>query len=457
MEVVAYIVGVVIMIVGVLVSIGLHEIGHMVPAKKFGVRVSQYMIGFGPTVWSKTKGETEYGLKWIPLGGYVRLVGMYPTNEAVGAKKPTTWWGRMSAEARDASAEEIRPGEDHRAFYRLSVPKKLVVMFGGPVMNLVLATVLLGIAMVGIGLPTSTTTVSSVADCILTSAQTECRADAAPAPAKAAGLRSGDTIESWDGQEVSSWDDLSAAIRASSGPVPVVVERDGQTMTLQVAVEKVARDADGAVVPAGSDAAVTTSGYIGIGSTTETVRPPVWKVPETVGSMAWQVGGIVVRLPQEVWAVADRTIHGEDRGAESVLSIVGVGRVAGETTSVEGGSITTSDRVWMLLQLLAALNVSLFVFNLIPLPPLDGGHIAAALWEGARRQVSRLRGTAAPRPSAAPTGSADPSRTTGSSGGPDRPADSARLVPIGYAVFALFAVMGVMLIWADIVNPVRFT
>lgn len=434
MEVMAYVVGVVIMIVGVLVSIGLHEVGHMVPAKKFGVRVSQYMVGFGPTIWSKTRGETEYGLKWIMLGGYVRLVGMYPTDEAVGAKKPTTWWGRMAAEAREASAEEIHAGEDHRAFYRLSVPKKLVVMFGGPVMNLVLAMVLMGIAMVGIGLPTPTTTVSSVSDCITTTTQTACAADAAPAPAKAAGLQSGDTIVSWDGQEVSTWDDLSAAIRASSGSVPVVVERDGQTMTLPVVVEEVSRDADGQVVASGSDAAVTTTGYVGIGPAEKVVRQPVWEVPKTVGSMAWQVGGIVVRLPQQVWAVADRTIHGEDRGVESVLSIVGVGRIAGETTSVEGNSITTSDRVWMLLQILAALNISLFVFNLIPLPPLDGGHIAAALWEGGRRQVSRLRGKV---------------RT--------RPADSARLVPVGYAVFALFAVMGVLLIWADIVNPVRFT
>ncbi len=430
----AYVVGVVIIVVGVLVSIGLHEIGHMVPAKKFGVRVSQYMVGFGPTIWSKTKGETEYGLKWIPLGGYVRLVGMYPTDEAVGAKKPTTWWGRLSADARAASAEEIHPGEDHRAFYRLSVPKKLVVMFGGPVMNLVLALVLIGIIMVGIGLPTQTTTVSNVSDCVLTTTQTECPADAAPAPAKAAGLRSGDTIVSWDGSKVGSWDELSAAIRASSGSVPVVVERDGQTMTLPVDVEKVSRDADGNVVSSGSQATGTTTGYIGIGPELRNERQPIWEVPTTVASMAWQVGGIVVRLPQQVWAVADRTINGEARGAESVLSIVGVGRIAGETTSVEGSAISTSDRVLMLLQILAALNISLFVFNLIPLPPLDGGHIAAALWEGARRQVSRLRGAV---------------RT--------RPADSARLVPVGYAVFVLFLVMGVMLMWADVVNPVRLT
>ena len=163
----AYLVGVLVVLVGVLVSIALHEVGHMVPARRFGVRVSHYFVGFGPTVWSRTRGETEYGIKAIPLGGYVRLVGMYPTAEAMGNPQPRTVFGRIAAQAREVSAEEIRPGEDHRAFYRLSAPKKLVVMLGGPVMNLVIAAVLLGIAYVGIGVPGSTTTLGSVSQCVL--------------------------------------------------------------------------------------------------------------------------------------------------------------------------------------------------------------------------------------------------------------------------------------------------
>ncbi|MCL2850644.1 MAG: site-2 protease family protein, partial [Micrococcales bacterium] len=134
------------------------------------------------------------------------------------------------------------------------------------------------------------------------------------------------------------------------------------------------------------------------------------------------------------WAVADTTVRGQDRGTDTVLSVVGLGRIAGETTSVEGDGINTSDRVWMLLNILAALNVSLFVFNLIPLPPLDGGHMAAAVWEGVRRKARRLRG-------------GDPDDTT--------PADSARLVPVGYAVFVLLGVMGAVLILADLINPVQ--
>ena len=160
-------VGVLVFVVVLLGSIALHEVGHMVPAKRFGVRVSQYMVGFGPTLWSRTRGETEYGVKALPLGGYVRLIGMYPTDEAVGAKAPRTWWQRVAADARAASSDEIHPGEDHRAFYRLSTPKKLVVMLGGPVMNLLIAVVLLVVAYVGIGVPTAGTTVASVSECIV--------------------------------------------------------------------------------------------------------------------------------------------------------------------------------------------------------------------------------------------------------------------------------------------------
>src|SRR5690554_4273663 len=148
--------GVVVFVLGLLVSIALHEIGHLVPAKRFGVRVSHYMVGFGPTLWSRTRGETEYGLKAVPLGGYVRLVGMFPTAEAVGATTPAARPGRLAmlvSEVRQASAEEIRPGEEHRAFYRLSAPRRVVVMLGGPVMNLLLAAVLITVILVGFGVP----------------------------------------------------------------------------------------------------------------------------------------------------------------------------------------------------------------------------------------------------------------------------------------------------------------
>ncbi|MCL2466278.1 MAG: site-2 protease family protein [Micrococcales bacterium] len=435
----ANVVGVVIFVIGILVSIGLHEIGHMIPAKKFGVRVSQYMIGFGPTIWSKVKGETEYGFKWILLGGYVRLVGTYPTDEAVGASEPTTWWGRMAADARAASAEEIAPGEDHRAVYRLSTPKKLAVMLGGPMMNLLVAMVLVGVVIVGIGHSAGTTTVSKVAACVPTGAQdakdekdTCAGADEQVSPAVAAGVQPGDKIVSWDGKNISSWGELYDTIGASAGrKVEIVVERDGQKVTLgPVAVAQVGRDAGGNVVPVGSSAAVRTAGFMGITPTSQVVREPVSKVPGVVASTTWQVVGVVVQLPQKVWDVGASTVRGEKRDPESVMSVVGISRVAGEVTALEEEG---TSKVATLLFLLAMLNISLFVFNLIPLPPLDGGHIAAALWEGGRRQLSRWRRR-------------DVSTV---------PADTARLVPIGFAVFIALAVMGGVLIIADFVNPIR--
>ena len=233
-----YLVAVLIVFVVLLLSIGLHEVGHMVPAKRFGVRVSHYMVGFGPTLWSRTKGETEYGFKAIPLGGYVRLVGMYPPDAAVGNPPARTWLGRLARDARQASAEEIRPGEDARAFYHLSTPKKLVVMLGGPVMNLVIAIFLMAIVLVGIGLPTTTTHLAGVSQCVIPAGadeSRECTAADEAAPAAAAGIEPGDTVVSYDGTEITSWEQLSGLIRdTGEQEVPIVVERDGELVDLSL-------------------------------------------------------------------------------------------------------------------------------------------------------------------------------------------------------------------------------
>ena len=147
MSILWYVLGVLFVIAGVGFSIGWHELGHLVPAKKFGVRVPQYMVGFGSTIWSRKRGETEYGVKVIPLGGYIRMIGMFPPRKG---QDPSTVrvssTGRMSQlvdEARAASFEELRPGDENRVFYKLSTGKKIVIMMGGPVMNLILAAILL--------------------------------------------------------------------------------------------------------------------------------------------------------------------------------------------------------------------------------------------------------------------------------------------------------------------------
>jgi len=431
-------VGVLVFVVVLLGSIALHEVGHMVPAKRFGVRVSQYMVGFGPTLWSRTRGETEYGVKALPLGGYVRLIGMYPTDEAVGAREPRGWWQRVAADARAASASEIRPGEDHRAFYRLSTPKKLVVMLGGPVMNLVIAVVLLLVAYVGIGVPVAGTTVASVSECIVAAdapAGTACTDDDPLAPAAAAGLRPGDRIVSYDGVEITSWPQVSGMIRDSGDrTVPLVVERDGQEVALTVTpvvAERPVVDDDGAAVTDGSGAVVTREvGFLGVGPSTEVQRQSVGKALSVAASSTWQTVQVVVTLPQRVADLVSTTVSGGDRDATSIVGPVGVGRFAGEIAAMDSAPVAV--RAAGLLSTLAMLNLALFVFNLLPLPPLDGGHVVAALWEGGRRQVARLRGRVRTRPS-----------------------DSALLVPLAYTVFVVLGGVGLLLVYLDIVNPVR--
>ena len=432
------VVGVLVFVVVLLGSIALHEVGHMVPAKRFGVRVSQYMVGFGPTLWSRTRGETEYGIKALPLGGYVRLIGMYPPDEAVGARAPRTWWQRLAADARAASAEEIRPGEDHRAFYRLTTPRKLVVMLGGPVMNLLIAVILLLVAYVGIGVPVPGTTVASVSECIVAAdapAATACAADDPPAPAAAAGVQPGDRLVSFDGVEVTSWAQVSGLIRdAGDRTVPLVVERDGRQVELTatpVVAERPVVDDDGFAVTDDAGAVVTREvGFLGLSPASVIQRQSVGEALSVAASGTWQTVQVVVTLPQRVADLVTTTATGGERDQTSIVGPVGVGRFAGEIAAMDTEPVAV--RAAGLLSTLAMLNLALFVFNLLPLPPLDGGHVVTALWEGARRQVARRRGTARPRP-----------------------ADSARLVPLAYTVFVVLGGVGLLLVYLDIVDPVR--
>lgn len=407
-----YVIGIAVIVVGLLISVAIHELGHMLPAKRFGVPVPVFSVGFGPLLWEKEWRGTRYGIRAIPLGGYVRIVGMYaparPGTPILNKKGGLT----LAEEARRESAAEIPEGMEHRAFYRLSAPKKFAVMFGGPVTNLILSVVLFAVVLMGIGVPTASPTLAMVPQTVATAA------GEVPGSAASAGLEAGDRITAIAGAPVERWSDLTTALDQSTGaPVSVTIERNGQPSTVTITPVK---GEDGRWV-------------IGVVAGVEYVSAS----PKMVAEVSWATFSgtvaVVTRLPLAVWEVLTSLVTGAERDPAGVMSVVGVGRIAGEVAAGEGAFATTDYRatVATLLSLLASLNMALFVFNLLPVPPLDGGHIVGAIYEGARRTVARVRR----RP--------DPG-----------PADTARLVLVTYVMGALLIGMSVILMLADIIKPV---
>lgn len=425
------IIGIVAFVLAILFSIGWHEIGHLVPAKKFGVKVTQYMVGFGPTMWSRTRGETEYGIKWIPLGGYIRMIGMFPPG--IDGKVKASSTGRLTAmieDARSAAQEEVlTPEDEKRTFYNLSVPKKVVVMSGGPVMNLILAFILFTILIVGIGTPTASLDVSSVSPCTPTATAPagNCVAGSTPSPAKSAGLQDGDVIETYQGQTMESWQQFQTAIRESpAGPATIGVLRNGQPVTLTADIATVER----AVI---SDGQVTDQsapqGFLGMTPTRVLEAQPFSAVPVQMWDLTVRTAEALVSIPAKIVGVFQAAFGGEERDPNGPVGVVGVSRISGEVAAAE---VPTDWKIAQFLGLVASLNLFLFLFNLIPLLPLDGGHIAGALWEGMRRQIAKWRH----RP--------DPG-----------PVDVAKALPVTYAVAFLLIGMSALLLYADVVNPVK--
>ena len=425
-----FLLGIVIIVIGLAVSIGLHELGHLVPAKLFGVKVSQYMIGFGPRLFSRTRGETEYGVKAIPLGGYIAMAGMYPP--ATKKRRGRGFFGRIVQDAREVSAESAEGVPPERLFYNLPVWKRIIIMLGGPFMNLVLGFVLFAILLSTIGQVSPTTTLAQVETCITT--ESSCSATDPVAPGAAAGLQAGDVITAIDGVPTPTWNDLTSAIRASEGNAfDVTVDRNGTSQTLTVSPvmkERIVYDDSGTPVTDSSGRAITENQpYVGIAPTTDFVRQPITAAFDATGKTISGTFEMIIALPQRVYEVGQAAFGGADRALDGPISVVGVGRVAGEITS--SNQVTPDSKVASLLGILASLNIALFAFNLIPLLPLDGGHVAGALWEYVRRGWAAVRKK--PRPG---------------------PLDIARFMPVTFLVVALLIAVSALLIYADIVKPV---
>jgi membrane-associated protease RseP (regulator of RpoE activity) len=443
-----YLLGVLFIALGISVSIALHEVGHLVWAKKFGVKVTHYMVGFGPTMWSRTRGETEYGLKAIPLGGFIRMIGMFPPKPGADPSmlraSSTGRFSQLMDQARQESMEQVKPGDEDRVFYKLSTPKKLVVMLGGPTMNLLIAVVLLGGIVTLSGVAEQTGRVSSVSQCVQTvpatgKAPAACSPTDPKAPANVAGIRPGDRIVSMAGQPVSTWQDVRNVVRPNGGRrIPVVVQRGGKTLSLAATpiLNNVPRsDSAGKLVLGPNGKAITDRvGFMGLSGSWEIVRQPLSAVPALVGTQVAGTAAVVFTIPQRMVGIAKAAFGSGARDPNGPMSVVGVGMVAGEVASGQLSGVTGSgsSQLVFLIGLIASLNLALFVFNLIPLLPLDGGHAAGALWEGLKRQVARLRGR--PNPGYV---------------------DVAKMLPVAYAMSVALIGMSVLLIYADVVNPIK--
>jgi len=424
--------GIAIFALGLLFSIAWHELGHLSWAKLFKIRVPQYMVGFGPTVWSRKKGDTEYGIKAIPMGGYIRMIGMFPPGaDGKVTARSTSPWRSMIEDARAQSYEELLPGDETRLFYTRKPWQRVIVMFAGPFMNLILAFGLFLALFMGVGVATTNLTVQTVSQCVVPStAKTDTcpTKDYTPSPAAAAGLKPGDTVVSFDGRKVGDYDQLQTYIRSSPNKtVPIVVERGGQQVTLTATLVTntvLAEDSSG-----NPTNGTVQAGFLGIAPQQPVVQLGLGQSLDRMATMARSGVDSIGALPSKIPALWDSAFRGAPRTADQPVGVVGVARVGGEAFAMKA---PLADKFEFEIQLLAGLNLSLFLLNMLPLLPLDGGHIAGALWESFRRRMARVFR----RP--------DPGHF-----------DVAKLMPVAYVVAGVFLCFTVLVMIADVVNPVK--
>ena len=390
----SFLLGVFIFVVALLISVMLHEAGHFATAKLFGMKATQFFVGFGQTLWSRRRGETEYGVKAIPAGGFNKIVGM-------------------------TELEDVDPADEPRSFRRKPAWQRIIVLGAGSFMHFVFALFLLFVVASGIGLETasSTTTVGAIETCVPANLNSGCTASDPASPAKKAGVRTGDKIVSIGGIPVHNWTEMGKAIRMQPAgkPIAVVVERNGRLVTLYP-----------------SFATLTGKGtYLGVSPLIVFQRRGPLSAVSYAGHEFWtMVAGsaqVAASLPKAIPDLFAKNRANTPGG--QVTSVVGAGNVTGQVLEARIGWQPKADLV---LLIIASLNIFVGLFNLLPLLPMDGGHIAVVIYERIRYWLARLRG----RP--------DPG-----------PVDYRKLIPVSVGVFALLVGVGLLLIMADIVNPVH--
>ena len=400
------VVGIVLFALGIMASIVLHELGHMKVAQWSGMRVRRFFVGFGPTVWSTERGGIEYGLKAVPLGGFCDIAGM-------------------------TAYDQLSPEDEPKAMWRQAWWKRIAVLLAGPFMNIVLAIALFYTVALGWGLvnrdvqPIPTDRVAAVVGDTCAGAD---RCGVGVGPAGEAGILPGDRITAVDGVPVVSWSDLSTVVSARPGEtVAVVVERDGETIstTTTLTSSGVSGQERGALGVRLSEDGIPQEILDDPAYQTVNTYDAVSAVPATLvftGEMVEATVEGLIAFPSKIPAVA-ASIFGAERADDSPVSVVGASYIGGQ--AVEQG-------LWSLFLLfLAGLNLFLGAFNLVPLTPFDGGHIAVVIYEKIRDALRRLRGLA-----------------------PAGPADYEKLAPLTMAVFVLLIGVSAIVITADFVNPI---
>ena len=373
--------GILAFVVALLLSVMVHEFGHFITARRYGMKVSEFFVGFGKRIWSVQRGETEFGVKAIPAGGYCKIEGMTPN-------------------------DQMPEGQEHRAFYKASSGKKLVVLGAGSFLHFVLGYLLLFVLFAGVGTYQNLPVIGEVIS------------DSA---AQSAGIQVGDEVISINGVKVTAWDKDVERIRNSQGKeLRLELLRDGQNITITATprlteVEGKNRYLLGIVNTKG----LKRSGIVESSSNAFTVTKSL--IVESAKSL--------VSLPSKIPALWGQTVGGEERDANGLVGVVGVARVSGE--AIGSSNLTGSERWATFLLIIASLNIFVGIFNLLPILPLDGGHMAVAIADEIRALFARIRGRA--RPAAI---------------------DVTVLTPVTMVVFVILACLTLLLLVADVINPV---